>query len=224
MIKAASHGSLRAAVYCRLREDILKGRYTRGMALTEAQLTLDLGVSRTPVREAISQLELDGLVVSTPNKSIVVQGFDEADIMDLYEVRQYMETLAAARAATAMSDEQISALKAIYQQQVFATRKSADAELLQDQDNAFHELIFQGSGSKIFCNILSSINMYTRHARSISMASPGRSLRVLDEHAAILNAIFNHDSQAASQAMREHINLAAENYTKVSTQGGKTDD
>jgi len=220
MDRVARHGSLRSEVYRRLRDDILIGRYPSGTALTEAQISLEMGVSRTPVREAISQLTLDGLVFSTPNKSIVVQGFDHNDIHDLYDVRRTMEVIAAARAADKMSDEQIRDLQDVFDREASETRAAVSTAELQDLDNSFHEKIFLGSGSKVFRNILTSISIYTRHARLVSLATPGRSLKVIDEHAKILAAIKNRDSQAAGQAMRDHIDNAAMNFMTVSHKGG----
>ncbi len=220
MERTARHGSLRAQVYQQLLEDIILGRYKRGTALTESQLTRDLGVSRTPVREAISQLIFEGLVQATPNKSIVVQGFDEGDMMDLYEVRRIIESLAAGRAAEQMTPDQIQALEQVLEKEKAATEKHTRIEELQVLDNAFHEQIYQGSGSMIFQNILSSINQYTRQARMISIASPGRGEKVISEHARILEAVISHDAKTASQAMRDHINSASANFMAVS-KGGK---
>ena len=221
MERIARHGSLRSEVYRRLRDDILIGRYKSGTALTEAQISQEMGVSRTPVREAISQLTLDGLVCSTPNKSIIVQGFDENDISDLYDVRRTMEVMAAIRAAEKMTENQINELQSVFDRETSETRAAGSVNELQDLDNSFHEMIFLGSGSKIFRNILTSINIYTRHARLVSLATPGRSLKVIDEHKRILEAIRKRDSQGAGQAMREHIDHAAANFMTVSHKGGK---
>lgn len=224
MARVTRHGSLRTEVYCKLRDEILQGRYSRGTTLTESQLSLDMGVSRTPVREAISQLEQDGLVHSTPNKSIIVQGFDEHDMLDLYDVRRQMETIAAARAAELMTAEQRQALKAAFEREVHDTLNNDNVEELQDLDNIFHELIFQGSGSKILRKILTSINTYTRYARTISLATQGRSRKVLDEHARILEAISRNDCQAASQAMRTHIDNATANFMNANGKGGTSNE
>jgi len=224
MPRVARHGSLRSEVYRQLRENILQGRYRAGSTLTENQLSMEMGVSRTPVREAISQLELDGLVCSSPNKSIIVQGFDEKDILDMYEVRSRMETLAAARAAVMMTDSQIHDLQAAYEQEVLSTGNGCSTEVLQNMDNTFHDLIFKGSGSKILQNILSPINVYTRHARSVSLATPGRSQLVLQEHARILDAIIRRDSQSASDLMQQHIASASTNFQRVSRKGGHPHD
>lgn len=224
MPRVARHGSLRSEVYRQLRENILLGSYKPGTTLTESQIAREMGVSRTPVREAVSQLELDGLVCSSPNKSIIVQGFNEKDILDMYEVRSHMETLAAGRAATEMTNEQIRVLQDAYETEAHSTGNGSSIEVLQNLDNTFHDLIFKGSGSKILQNILTPINIYTRHARSVSLATPGRSQQVVQEHGHILEAIAKRDSQLASELMRRHIARASANYQAVSRKGGHPDD
>jgi DNA-binding GntR family transcriptional regulator len=215
MARQARHGSLRSEAYRRLRENILLGHYKSGCALTEQQIAQEMGYSRTPVREAFGQLELDGLVRSTPNKGIVVQGFNEDDMHDLYEVRSHMEALAAARAARQMSGTQRQALQEAYERECRSTESNEDTEQLQDLDNVFHEMIFKGTGSKILENILSPINVYTRHTRMISLATPGRSRQVIEEHGRILEAILNQDCEAARQRMNEHIEHASESFQAV---------
>lgn len=224
MKRVARHGSLRSEVYRRLRDDILQGRYKSGTALTEAQITLEMGVSRTPVREAISQLTLDGLVSSTPNKSIIVLGFDQQDISDLFDVRRNLEAMAAARAAENMNPEQLLELQAVFERESRETDESSKTDDLQDLDNSFHDMIFRSCGSKILYNLLSSINIYTRNARLVSLATPGRSHIVIDEHARIMQAIIARDSMGAAQAMLEHINSAAASFMAASKRGGKKND
>jgi DNA-binding GntR family transcriptional regulator len=221
MARQARHGSLRSEVYRRLQDNILRGLYQRGTTLTEQQVATSLGVSRTPIREAFSQLELDGLVSKIPNKGAVVQGFDDRDIEDLYEVRTHMESLAAVRAARDMSQQQRLQLKEIYERECRFAECNTDFEKLQDLDNAFHEMIFKGTGSKILVNILNPINIYTRHARSISLATPGRSKKMIEEHGRILEAILTGDSRAAGQRMVEHINHAAASFKALSNGGRK---
>jgi DNA-binding GntR family transcriptional regulator len=203
-------------VYQQLRERILQGIYPTGTALTEARAAQELGVSRTPVREAFSQLEQDGLVLSSPNKSLIVQGFSDQDILDLYDVRSCVESLAAGRAAEQMNAEQRGRLAAAYDEERQLTGAQEDTRALQELDSRFHDLIFQGSGSKILRNILSSIGCYTRQARTISLSTPGRSQNVLEEHGAILAAITQGDRTAAQAQMRRHIARAAESYQTIS--------
>ena len=216
MARVVRHGSLRSKVYLQLREQILSGAYKRGNALIEAQIAQEMGVSRTPIREALCQLELDGLVMTTPNKSVLVQGFDEQDILDLYEVRGHMETLAAARAAIQMTEDQRNRLQDAYRQEVENTQDNDEIEVLQNLDNQFHDLIFEGSGSKVLQKILRSINTYTRHARSISLATPGRSEQVLHEHFLIMDAILSRNSEQAYECMRSHLNRALNSFQAIS--------
>ncbi len=214
-----SHGTLRLQVYEQLREGILLGKYPRGSALTEIRLAEELGVSRTPVREAFCQLELDGLVAATPNKGVVVEGFDQADMLDMYEVRTRMEALAASRAAEKMSAEDISKLRLLFEQEA-ELAENGDYRELQRSDAAFHELIFRGSGSRVLQNILSSINIYTRQARFISLSTRGRTEQVLQEHAGILRAIEVRDAVSAGRQMQTHIENAAASFRRLAAEMG----
>ena len=218
MNRQARHGCLRNEVYQALREGILNGKYKRGEMLRELALSKALGVSRTPVREAFCQLQLDGLVKVTPNKSVVVRGFDEKDIYDLYEIRYQVEALAAARAADNMTDDLRGQLKQTYEEEQHITAKD-DFKKLQDLDSEFHRLIFQGSGSNILQNLLSSLSVFTRKARLTSLSNPGRSQQVLQEHYKIMTAILEKNSEAARLTMQEHIANAAANFKVVSQKG-----
>jgi len=214
-----SHGTLRLQVYEQLREGILLGKYPRGSALTEIRLADELGVSRTPVREAFCQLELDGLVAATPNKGVVVEGFDQADMLDMYEVRTRMEALAASRAAEKMSGDDINQLRQLFEQEA-ELAVNGDYRELQRSDAAFHDLIFRGSGSRVLQNILSSINIYTRQARFISLSTRGRTEQVLQEHAGILRAIEARDAVSAGRQMQTHIENAAASYRRLAAEMG----
>jgi DNA-binding GntR family transcriptional regulator len=216
MTRQARHGSLRSEAYRQLRESILAGRYKNGESLTEQQVAQELGVSRTPVREAFGQLELDGLVSSIPNMGIVVQGLDEDDIHDLFEIRSQMETIAACKAARQMSEGQRKALHDAYERERASTGNNDDINQLQDLDSEFHELIFKGTSSRILIKILSSINVFTRQARSISLGTPGRSQQVLAEHGRILEAIMKQDGETARKRMGEHIEHASASYLAAS--------
>ena len=215
-VMSGRHGTMREEVFQQLRERILLGYYAKGTALTELRVSQELGVSRTPIREAFSQLLFDGLVSATPNKSMIVEGFDEQDMLDLYEVRSRIETLAAERAASQMSDSQRQALQKVYEREA-ADTDNPDIRVghLQSLDADFHDLIFQGSGSKILRNMLTSINHYTRSARIVSLSMPGRSKNVLQEHARILEAILRRDGAEAHEQMRAHIAMAAASFQAV---------
>lgn len=212
---AARHGCLRTEVYEQIRSGILNGTYKRGVSLTEISLSKELGVSRTPIREAFCQLQLDGLVTVTPNKSVVVRGFDDQDLADLYEVRYQIEALAAQKAALMMPDDQRQQLRSVYQEEITATEAQA-FKTLQKLDSHFHRLIVSGSGSSVLQHLLSSVSIYTSQARLTSLSNPGRSQQILTEHEKIMTAILEHNSDAARQTMQEHIAHAAANFKVVS--------
>jgi DNA-binding GntR family transcriptional regulator len=213
------HGTLRLQVYEQLREGILLGKYPKGTALTEIKMSEELGVSRTPVREAFCQLELDGLVAATPNKGVVVEGYDQTDMLDMFEVRSRMESLAAARAASVMPDSDIRKLRSVFEQES-ELAQTGDFNGLQKSDAAFHDLIFRGSGSKVLQNLLSSINIYTRQARYVSLAALGRSEQVIKEHESILVAIETRNVSKAEKSMQKHIENAAASYKKLAAETG----
>ncbi len=219
-IERSKRGSLRLAVYRQLRDLILQGYYKEGMALTELAVSQKLGVSRTPVREAFRQLELDGLVVSSPNRSVTVHCFSDQDILDLYEVRSRMEGLAAARAAVNMTAVQLEELEDIYAREYTASfAQNSDVEQLKELDAAFHAAIVAGSGSSILDLTIKPINYLTGQARLVSLSRPKRSQSQIKEHLAILEAIRKKDSKDAERQMQRHIARAAASYRAVMQTG-----
>jgi DNA-binding GntR family transcriptional regulator len=207
-------GSLRNQVHQRLQEDILDGRYEPGEALTELRISTELGVSRTPVREAFRLLELDGLVVSIPNKGVVVQGIDEQDVEDMFDVRVHVEGIAARRAARSMDErERKELMEALALEEFYTTRDDIDS--LQASDSRFHEIIFKGSHSRILQNILRTMHSHTRSARRRSLSSEGRAVEALDEHRRIMEAILSRDPEQAEILMVEHIRKAVGSYEKA---------
>jgi len=212
--KDSPHGSLRSQVYLRLEEEILDGLYQPGESLTELRVSTEFGVSRTPVREAFRQLELDGLVVSTPNKGIVVKGIDEQDIEDMFDIRVHVEGMAARRAAKSMDARERKELaEALALEEFYTTRD--DIEALQASDSRFHEIIFKGSHSRILQSILVTLHSHSRSARRRSLSSEGRPAQALAEHRKIMEAILAGQAEQAETLMVEHIRKAGDNYEKA---------
>ncbi|HOA79529.1 MAG TPA: GntR family transcriptional regulator, partial [Defluviitaleaceae bacterium] len=121
--------SLQGRVFHKIREDILNGKYKSGDSIKEVVVSKELGVSRTPVREALKQLELEGLVISIPNKGTVVAGITEQDIIDIYAIRSLIEGLAARWAAIRISEEQLKQLEEI----INDIEKSMDSKPVQQK-------------------------------------------------------------------------------------------
>lgn len=212
--------SLRGKVFTQLENDILNGKYQPGESLIETRLSEELGVSRTPIREAIRQLELEGLVQSTPNKGAVVTGISGKDIEDIYTIRTMIEGLAARWAAEKLTTEEIEELKEAVELEEFYTNKNDTNHMLL-LDSKFHEIIFKASKSKLLMQILSMLHHYIQRARVASLQSPDRAKRALEEHKAILSAIIERDAQKAESLTTKHIRNASVNFIKKVNKAGE---
>lgn len=205
--------SLQGRVFHKIREDILKGKYKSGDPIREMTISQDLGVSRTPVREALKQLELEGLVTSIPNKGTVVAGITEQDIIDIYAIRSRIEGLAARWAASKITDEQLKQLEEIIELTEFYATKH-NAEHLHELDTQFHEIIYEASNSKPLKHILSDFHHYVQRARMESIAIPGRDQKSTQEHKAILNSLKDRNPEEAEELTNQHVENVAENMMK----------
>lgn len=205
---------LRINVYNRLRDDILNQIYQAGESLTESRITQDLGVSRTPVREAFAQLQKDGLVDSIPNKGVIVRGLSLLDIQDMYDMRACIEGIAAKRACEEMTEENLVLLQDALKKEEICTQEK-DYHGFQTSDFDFHNAIIKSSNSRIFENLLISMLQYTRIARTRSLSSGSRAKQVLEEHDAIYDAIKKRDPALAKKRMELHVINAKESFTKT---------
>lgn len=196
--------SLRGKVFNRIREDILAGNYKEKDELKEAAISKSLGVSRTPVREALRQLELEGLVTIIPNKGAYVNGITAQDIYDIYVIRSYLEGLCAKWACEHISKEQIEELEEIIYLSEFHIQKE-HWEQIFELDNRFHLSLYQACGSKILEHILSDYHHYVERVRKNTLSSKERARTAGSEHKAILTAVINKDEKLAEKLANEHI-------------------
>jgi len=203
--------SMRIKVFKELENAILSGELKPGESLTEIKVSKMLGVSRTPVREAIRQLELEDLVKSVPNKGAVVVGISEKDVDDIYTIRMYIEGLAAKWAAENISDDECVQLKEILDLQEYYLAKD-DLTKIWQLDKQFHAVINSSCRSNPLKHMLSSFHNYLQRARRISMMNKERSIAVIDEHTRIFQSIRDHDAQTAEKVMIEHIKKAKQSY------------
>ncbi len=202
--------SLRGKVYDRIRENILNGVYKEHEELKEATLGEQMGVSRTPVREALRQLELEGLVEIIPNKGARVTGITPKDIEDIYQIRYLLEGLCARWATEHITEEQLEKMEEILYLTEFHAKKENHAQVY-DLDSQFHELMYEASGSKLLNNILSDFHMYVTRIRKISLSSSSRSKNSTEEHRAILDAIKAHDGDLAEKCAHDHVTSTIKN-------------
>lgn len=137
--------SLGSRVFQRLREDILSGRYKEREELRETTIGKELGVSRTPVREALRQLELEGLVTIVPNKGAYVTGISAKDIKDIYVLRSMLEGLCARWATEHITEEQLDELEEVILLSEFHMKKisGSSADQVTDLDGKFHKVLYE---------------------------------------------------------------------------------
>ena len=202
--------TLRGRVYHQIREDILNGRYKPDEELRETTIGKALGVSRTPVREALRQLELEELVYIIPNKGAYVKGISEEDIRDIYMIRSRLEGLSARLAAEKITPEQLENLQeTVLLAEFHAAHGNYDKVF--EMDSNFHELMYEASGSKQLHHLLSDYHHYVQRARKRSVSTNLRAGASIHEHRRILEAIEAHDPELAEQLAREHITNTIQN-------------
>lgn len=196
--------SLTTKVYKYIRECILNGKYKTGDYLVETRLADELDVSRTPIREALKQLELEELVVSIPNRGMMVQGMSDHDIDDIFTIRYLLEGQAAYWAAERINEEQLKRLSELVDLMELYTRKG-DTAKLSNLDSEFHDVIFSASNSRMLKHVLGALHQNTQRARRTSLDSPDRAHKSFEEHTAIFNAVNEHRADDAKALMQAHV-------------------
>jgi DNA-binding GntR family transcriptional regulator len=200
--------SLSARVFLRIQQDILKGTFKSGERLAETKLSDLLGVSRTPIREALKQLELEGLVKVIPNKGAIVTGVSIKDISDVYTIRKLIEGLAARWAAENITQEELDVLsETVALEQLYIDKN--DAGHLSKYDSMFHDTLFLATKSNPLNFMLKTFHMYVQRSRNSALAVPERARMAHNEHKAILDALVARDPDRAEKLMTEHISNAS---------------
>ncbi len=210
--------SLADQVFERLENDIISGVYPRGEILTELKLVEQLGVSRTPIREALRRLEQERLIDETGKGSLVL-GITEDDLEDIMNIREHIEALAAYYATVNMNPEALSELKHIVELQEFYYQKG-DLEHLRQADDAFHDAINLASRRNVIIDTLIPLHRKTRRYRRLSMEDRSRVDRTILEHRAIFEAIAEGDAELARSRTAAHIRNAREHMMERRNQNG----
>ncbi len=196
--------SLRGRVFQSIREDILSGRYEQNTELKEAAIGAELGVSRTPVREALRQLELEGLVTIIPNRGAYVNMITAKDVQDIYVIRSMLEGLCARWATQSITAEQLDSMEETLCLSEYHTSKK-NYEKLYELDSLFHEQLYEAGGSRILNHILSDFHDYVKMVRKVTISTSSRSVTSTEEHRAIFEAIKEKDPDKAEALAKEHV-------------------
>ena len=204
--------SLADQVFERLENDIIMGVYPKGEILTELKLVEQLGVSRTPIREALRRLEQERLIQDTGKGSLVL-GITMEDLMDIMTIRKRIEGLAAYHTTKKLTDEGREELKRINELQEFYYSKM-DIERLRQIDDRFHNAIYALSGSTVIRDTLCPLHRKTQRYRKASITHPERMEKSIQEHNEITRAIISGDAELAEKLITQHIENAEKNMVE----------
>ena len=195
--------SLADQVFEKLENDIIQGVYHRGEILTELKLVEQLGVSRTPIREALRRLEQERLIEES-GKGSVVLGITSDDLVDIMNIREHIEGLCAYYACANMTEEGLKELQHIIDLQDFYFERW-DTDHLQKADDMFHDAICELSRRNVIRDTLVPLHRKTRRYRRNALLDKDRAAQSLKEHHAILDAMLSRDSEKAKEAMDFHM-------------------
>lgn len=206
-IKLDSYKPLREVVSEALREAITNGSIKPGERLMEIQLAEELGVSRTPIREAIRRLELEGFLVMVPRRGTYVADLSIKDINEVFEIRTSLDVLAAGLAAERITEEELEQMERLLVQ-IGEYIDAGDADKIVEADGQLHDILYQASRNDRLVGIINNLREQFTRFRSISMAYPGRIKNTLEEHRRLVEAIAQRDPDLAQQCAREHMENA----------------
>ena len=200
--------SLADQVFDKLENDIIQGVYARGELLTELKLVEQLGVSRTPIREALRRLEQERLIEDTGKGSRVL-GITEEDLLDIMNIRERIEGLAAYYATVNLTPDGLKELSHIVDLQEFYFSKQ-DKEHLRQVDDAFHDMICALSKRSVISDTLIPLMRKTRRYRRVAIDNWERTTLTMNEHKQIFLAISSGDAKLAEELTTQHIIHAKE--------------
>lgn len=203
-IKLDSYQPLREVVCETLREAIRKGVLQPGERLMEIQLAEELGVSRTPVREAIRKLELEGYVVMMPRRGTYVASLSIRDINEVFEIRTSLDSLASGLAAERITAEELERLERLLVS-IGEYIDQNDMEKIVETDTEFHDLLYQASRNARLVGIIFNLRDQLTRFRTISMGYPGRLQETLEEHRRLVEAIAQGNVELAQRAAEKHM-------------------
>ncbi len=204
-----NHRPLREMVYEELKMQILTGAIVPGTRMMEVELAKEIGVSRTPIREAIRKLEKEGLVTIEPRRGAYASQISTEDMVEILEVRQNMEGLAAFFAASRMSADQMAELKDVSTHYNDAVQ-SGNMEDMIRHDTRFHRIIVESCNNKVLVQMIEQLQEMVLRFRYIYYDNFRRAENMPEEHQLILDAIQSGDAEAARAAADVHIDRLKE--------------
>ena len=198
-----------AGVLAKLQEDILTGQMKPGEKIIEQRLCERYGASRTPVREALRQLELDGLVEYILNRGYFVIGMSEQDFEDMFEMRKAYEIQAVKWAIERITEEEMESLEETFEFMEFYTMRN-DTEKMQVINAGFHQIIYEASKNRMLQKLLTAFQNYLKYKNPEVVKEENYFSTLLEEHRAIFKAFMDNSPRDGALTMEIHINRAKE--------------
>ena len=213
-IKLDSYQPLREVVCESLRDAIRRGVLKPGERLMEIQLAEELGVSRTPVREAIRKLELEGYVIMMPRRGTYVASMSIRDINEIFEIRTALESLSNGLAAERITDEELESLQRLLVM-IGGYVEEGNMDKIVETDIEFHDLLYRAARNSRLVGIISNLREQLTRFRTPSMSYPGRLETTLEEHREIVEAIAEGDVKRAKKAAEHHMEMSEKTLLKA---------
>jgi len=213
-LKLDNYKPLREIVFESIRSAIISGVLKPGERLMEVQLAEKLGVSRTPIREAIRKLELEGLVVMMPRKGAYVADLSIKDITDVLEIRAALEGLASGLAALRITDEEIEELE-LTAVQFNQALEEGNVELMIQKDIEFHDIIIKATRNEKLLQISNNLREQVQRFRVMYINKTNKAKQLAKEHYEIAEAISNRNIDLAERLAKNHIENAENNIMKL---------
>ena len=199
--------TIRGQVYQILRDEICKGVYEPGFWLQETELSEHLGVSRSPIREALRQLVADGLVVEIPNKGVFVKKFTCRDIDEIFDMRLMLESYAIQNSRSRMTSARLESLFSILEQ-MEKTHAVGDLEAYTRYDEQLHNQIVEIADNSLVKSTYDRVRSMNQQFRVLSLTSQKRFSESLVEHRQIIQSLAIGDTATAQQTNARHLELA----------------
>ncbi|MEV7344695.1 GntR family transcriptional regulator [Streptomyces sp. NPDC093544] len=216
MTPQTDDGPLVDDIAARIRARIMNGELAIGKPLRQAALATEFGVSRTPVREALRQLQNGGLIEMQPNRGAVVRVPAPWEVRQAYEVRAELEGLAARRAASRVTERHLSTLRehnAVLREA--AEQAAGGSPATTAANDCFHTVVCEAADNPWLSRMIDRINeTFPRNVSSLALAGDERHRKLnIREHDALIEALTAHDADRAQEVMREHVISAGEHLT-----------
>jgi DNA-binding GntR family transcriptional regulator len=204
-------------VYAHLREAIVRGDLEPGRPISENDLSAQLGVSRTPIREALGRLRDDRLVEILPQRGTFVSRISPQAVADTQFIREALETAAVRRAAEVAGERDIAEMEANLNAQDRAD-ESHDLDAFYILDDGFHRSLCDLSGHPTVWAVSDRAKAHLNRIRRLSLGTPGYLSEMIDEHRAVLAAVAEHDADSAEELLRHHLRMVLREVPRLRTE------